>query len=151
MVCPYNKCGKTWTSNRVLIDFFFFFNSRLHRSLKVLSESTHRLSFPRLMWIRHRTMLNTTASLQCPPIIFLKNSSEVGRVVGANVGKIQSLIKTHEGGSSFGGTGQTLGGGGNSSNSNTTSGSPSNRKRGSMDNAPYHIKLWTAFVSPLES
>lgn len=78
-----------------------------------------------------------------PTIVFLKNGSEVGRVVGADVGKIQSLIKTHEGGSSFSGTGQTLGG--TSNNSNTTSGSPSNRKRGPMDDAPYHIKLWTAF------
>ncbi|KAF9282173.1 hypothetical protein BGZ68_006178 [Mortierella alpina] len=34
-----------------------------------------------------------------PTILFFKNKSEVGRVVGADVGKIQSLIKTYEGGS----------------------------------------------------
>lgn len=75
-----------------------------------------------------------------PTIVFLKDRSEVGRVVGANVGKIQSLIKTHEGGSSFNGAGQTLGG--TSSVSDTTL---SNRRKRSMDDAPYHIKLWTAF------
>ncbi|KAF9352810.1 hypothetical protein BGX34_011960 [Mortierella sp. NVP85] len=73
-----------------------------------------------------------------PTIVFFKNRSEVGRVIGADVNKIQSLIKTHEGGSSFSGTGQTLGG--ESSNTRTTS----NRKRG-VDDAPYHVKLWTAF------
>lgn len=46
-----------------------------------------------------------------PTIIFLKNKAEVGRVVGANLAEIQSLIKKHEGGDAFSGTGQTLGGG----------------------------------------
>lgn len=80
-----------------------------------------------------------------PTIIFLKNRSEVGRVKGANVGEIQSLIKTYEGGSSFSGAGQTLGGGSSSNSSNMTSTSSSNQRRSSVDGAPYHIKLWTAF------
>ncbi|KAF9571552.1 hypothetical protein EC968_000447 [Mortierella alpina] len=59
-----------------------------------------------------------------PTIVFLKNKVEVGRVVGANLAEIKSLIKKHSGGDAFSGAGQTLGGGSNSSvgeNSNSTS------------------------------
>lgn len=75
-----------------------------------------------------------------PTILFFKNKSEVGRVVGADVGKIQSYIKSYEGGSSFSGSGQTLGGGG----SNLSAKAPESKKKGNLDNAPYHIRLWTA-------
>ncbi|KAG0003889.1 hypothetical protein BGZ80_001243 [Entomortierella chlamydospora] len=74
-----------------------------------------------------------------PTILFFKNRSEVGRVVGADVGKIQSLIKSHESGSSFSGSGQTLGSGSNANGS----GKPTQRKN-QLANAPYHIRLWTA-------
>ncbi|KAF9584218.1 hypothetical protein BGW38_007211 [Lunasporangiospora selenospora] len=77
-----------------------------------------------------------------PTIIFFKNRSEVGRVVGADVGKIKSLIKTYEGGSSFSGSGQTLGGSSSGSSSHTTS--TSNKSAGNMDNVPYHLRLLTA-------
>ncbi|KAI1300687.1 hypothetical protein EDD11_006049 [Mortierella claussenii] len=93
-----------------------------------------------------------------PTILFFKNRSEVGRVVGADVGKIQTLIKTHEGGSSFSGAGQTLGSGGGvgggengaSSTIHSVSGSfaspaSSGLKRNRLDDAPYHMRLWTAF------
>ncbi|KAG0250075.1 hypothetical protein BG011_008669 [Mortierella polycephala] len=83
-----------------------------------------------------------------PTILFFKNRSEVGRVVGADVGKIQSLIKTYEGGSSFSGTGQTLGGGSGSGSGTGTkpslSSSSSGRKRNEVDGAPYYMRLWTA-------
>ncbi|KAF9385877.1 UBX domain-containing protein 1 [Podila verticillata] len=75
-----------------------------------------------------------------PTILFFKNKSEVGRVVGADVSKIQSYIKSYEGGSSFSGSGQTLGGGGN----NLAAKAPESKKKGNLDNAPYHIRLWTA-------
>ncbi|KAG0037026.1 hypothetical protein BGZ82_003274 [Podila clonocystis] len=45
-----------------------------------------------------------------PTILFFKQKAEVGRVVGANTGEIQALIKKHEGGDSFVGTGHSLGG-----------------------------------------
>ncbi|KAF9906026.1 hypothetical protein EC991_001108 [Linnemannia zychae] len=47
-----------------------------------------------------------------PTIVFFVNQEEVGRVVGADVAQIQSLIKKHETGDAFSGTGagQTLGG-----------------------------------------
>ncbi|KAG0015945.1 hypothetical protein BGZ81_011468 [Podila clonocystis] len=77
-----------------------------------------------------------------PTILFFKNKSEVGRVVGADVGKIQSYIKSYEGGSSFSGSGQTLGGGSGSGNNLTKA--PESKKKGNLDNAPYHIRLWTA-------
>ncbi|KAF9111528.1 hypothetical protein BGX27_004786 [Mortierella sp. AM989] len=76
-----------------------------------------------------------------PTILFFKNRSEVGRVVGADVGKIQSLIKSYEGGSSFSGSGQTLGGSNSTSGKNTSS---SGQRRNQVDDAPYHIRLWTA-------
>jgi len=83
-----------------------------------------------------------------PTILFFKNKSEVGRVVGADAGKIQSLIKTYEGGSSFSGSGQTLGGGGGNTlggtNSNAYGSSSSAAKKGNLDNAPYHVRLLTA-------
>ncbi|GJJ76395.1 thioredoxin 1 [Entomortierella parvispora] len=85
-----------------------------------------------------------------PTILFFKNKSEVGRVVGADVGKIQSLIKTYEGGSSFSGSGQTLGGGGNTlGGANSPAGkasgsSSSGAKKGNLDDAPYHVRLLTA-------
>ncbi|KAF9355873.1 hypothetical protein BGX26_006023 [Mortierella sp. AD094] len=80
-----------------------------------------------------------------PTILFFKNRSEVGRVVGADVGKIQSLIKSHEGGSSFSGSGQTLGGGSSTSSSGkTTQSTLSGQRRSQLDDAPYHIRLWTA-------
>ncbi|KAF9967809.1 hypothetical protein BGZ70_008119 [Mortierella alpina] len=76
-----------------------------------------------------------------PTILFFKNKSEVGRVVGADVGKIQSFIKTYEGGSSFSGSGQTLGG----SSASFSSSSPSSRPtKGRVDDAPYYMRLWTA-------
>ncbi|KAI8599691.1 thioredoxin-like protein [Dissophora ornata] len=50
-----------------------------------------------------------------PTIVFFKERSEVGRVVGANVGEIQAMIKKYEGGDAFAGTGQTLGGSDNPS------------------------------------
>ncbi|KAF9947247.1 hypothetical protein BGZ70_002800 [Mortierella alpina] len=56
-----------------------------------------------------------------PTIIFLKNKVEVGRVVGANLAEIQSLIKKHEGGDAFSGAGQTLGGGSNGGESSASS------------------------------
>ncbi|KAG0215439.1 hypothetical protein BGX28_010144 [Mortierella sp. GBA30] len=77
-----------------------------------------------------------------PTILFFKNRSEVGRVVGADVGKIQSLIKTYEGGSSFSGSGQMLGG--SSSSTAASESSSSRNKKGRIDDAPYHIRLWTA-------
>ncbi|KAF8956657.1 hypothetical protein BGZ46_002344, partial [Entomortierella lignicola] len=76
-----------------------------------------------------------------PTIVFIKNRSEVGRVVGADTGKIQSLIKAHEGGSSFSGSGQTLGGGSNASSARPP---VSGQRRNQTDDAPYHIRLWTA-------
>lgn len=71
------------SKSRRLFDFFFFSTGlllidlctiitgvdlvrRLHQSLKVSSESTRRLSSPKLMWSKHRIVLNTMASLQCP-------------------------------------------------------------------------------------
>ncbi|KAF9109818.1 hypothetical protein BGX27_007155 [Mortierella sp. AM989] len=54
-----------------------------------------------------------------PTIIFFKSNSEVGRVVGANMNEIQALIKKFEGGDSFLGTGQTLGGSSGASASGT--------------------------------
>ncbi|KAF9214264.1 hypothetical protein BGZ59_004024 [Podila verticillata] len=45
-----------------------------------------------------------------PTILFFKQKAEVGRVVGANTSEIQALIKKHEGGDSFIGTGHSLGG-----------------------------------------
>ncbi|KAG0041161.1 hypothetical protein BGZ83_002229 [Gryganskiella cystojenkinii] len=60
-----------------------------------------------------------------PTIVFFKSKSEVGRVVGADVTKIEALIKTHQGGDSFVGTGQTLGGGSGGSSSTGTTGTPS--------------------------
>ncbi|KAG0036941.1 hypothetical protein BGZ82_003424 [Podila clonocystis] len=77
-----------------------------------------------------------------PTILFFKNKSEVGRVVGADVGKIQSYIKSYEGGSSFSGSGQTLGGG--SGSGNNLAKAPESKKKGNLDNAPYHFRLWTA-------
>ncbi|KAF9173019.1 hypothetical protein BGX21_001946 [Mortierella sp. AD011] len=74
-----------------------------------------------------------------PTILFFKNRSEVGRVVGADVGKIQSLIKSHESGSSFSGSGQTLGG-----SSSTNGSGKTTQRKSQLDNAPYHIRLWTA-------
>ncbi|KAF9172410.1 hypothetical protein BGX21_003451 [Mortierella sp. AD011] len=56
-----------------------------------------------------------------PTVVFFKSSSEVGRVVGANVGEIQALIKKHEGGNAFLGTGHTLGGTSSLSGSSTVS------------------------------
>jgi len=50
-----------------------------------------------------------------PTILFFKSTVEIGRVVGADSQKIETLIKTHQGGDSFVGTGQTLGGGSGSS------------------------------------
>ncbi|KAF9430205.1 hypothetical protein BGZ94_007910 [Podila epigama] len=80
-----------------------------------------------------------------PTILFFKNKSEVRRVVGADVGKIQSYIKSYEGGSSFSGTGQTLGGSGNSLNSpGGAAPAPVLKKKVNLDNAPYHVRLWTA-------
>ncbi|KAF9940780.1 hypothetical protein BGZ67_006797 [Mortierella alpina] len=60
-----------------------------------------------------------------PTIIFLKNKVEVGRVVGANLAEIQSLIKKHEGGDAFSGAGQTLGGGSSDGRSSSSSASTS--------------------------
>ncbi|KAG0257862.1 hypothetical protein BG011_003715 [Mortierella polycephala] len=40
-----------------------------------------------------------------PTILFLKNSFEVGRMVGANADEILLVIKKHEGGDVFPGTG----------------------------------------------
>ncbi|KAF9189546.1 hypothetical protein BGZ51_005619 [Haplosporangium sp. Z 767] len=54
-----------------------------------------------------------------PTIVFFKNSSEVGRVVGANVSEIQAMIKKHEGGDAFSGTGLTLGGSSSTGSSNS--------------------------------
>ena len=86
-----------------------------------------------------------------PTILFFKNRSEVGRVVGADVGKIQGYIKSYEGGSSFSGSGQTLGGSGSSSGgSNVPKTAPASQKRGNLDDAPYHVRLLTA-VSHLSS
>ncbi|KAF9135745.1 hypothetical protein BGW39_000615 [Mortierella sp. 14UC] len=47
-----------------------------------------------------------------PTIVFFVKQEEVGRVVGTDVAQIQSLIKKHETGDAFSGTGagQTLGG-----------------------------------------
>lgn len=86
-----------------------------------------------------------------PTILFFKNRSEVGRVVGADVGKIQGYIKSYEGGSSFSGSGQTLGGSSSSSGgSNIPKAAPAGQKKGNLDDAPYHIRLLTA-VSHLSS
>jgi thiol-disulfide isomerase/thioredoxin len=86
-----------------------------------------------------------------PTILFFKNRSEVGRVVGADVGKIQGYIKSYEGGSSFSGTGQTLGGSGSSSGgSNIRAAAPGGQKKNGLDDAPYHVRLITA-VSHLSS
>ncbi|KAF9911865.1 hypothetical protein EC991_001769 [Linnemannia zychae] len=87
-----------------------------------------------------------------PTILFFKNRSEVGRVVGADIGKIQSYIKTYEGGSSFSGSGQTLGGSGSSSGGNNLPklAAPTGQKKGELDDAPYHVRLLTA-VSHLSS
>ncbi|KAG9073300.1 hypothetical protein KI688_001092 [Linnemannia hyalina] len=76
-----------------------------------------------------------------PTILFFKNRSEVARVVGADVGKIQGYIKSYEGGSSFSGGGQTLGGSGGS---NVPKASPAVQKKGNLDNAPYHVRLLIA-------
>ncbi|KAF9331568.1 hypothetical protein BG006_005563 [Podila minutissima] len=57
-----------------------------------------------------------------PTILFFKQNAEVARVVGANTGEIQALIKKHEGGDSFVGTGHSLGG---SSHSGGASACPS--------------------------
>ncbi|KAF9546640.1 hypothetical protein EC957_009563 [Mortierella hygrophila] len=82
-----------------------------------------------------------------PTILFFKNRSEVARVVGADVGKIQGYIKSYEGGSSFSGGGQTLGGSGGSNVPKAASGV---QKKGNLDNAPYHVRLLIA-VSHLSS
>ncbi|KAF9144274.1 hypothetical protein BGX30_013331 [Mortierella sp. GBA39] len=82
-----------------------------------------------------------------PTILFFKNRSEVARVVGADVGKIQGYIKSYEGGSSFSGGGQTLGGSGGS---NVPKAAPAVQKKGNLDNAPYHVRLLIA-VSHLTS
>ncbi|KAF9082544.1 hypothetical protein BGX23_012348 [Mortierella sp. AD031] len=79
-----------------------------------------------------------------PTILFFKNRSEVARVVGADVGKIQSYIKSYEGGSSFSGSGQTLGGSGSSSSAPPKAAAPAGQKKGGVDDAPYHVRLWTA-------
>lgn len=57
-----------------------------------------------------------------PTIVFIVNKTEVARVVGADVAQIQSLIKKHENGDAFSGTGagQTLGGGASSTTTTTT-------------------------------
>ncbi|KAF9148819.1 hypothetical protein BG015_009443 [Linnemannia schmuckeri] len=87
-----------------------------------------------------------------PTILFFKNRYEVARVVGADVSKIQSYIKTYEGGSSFSGSGQTLGGSGSSSGGSNIpkAAASAGRKRGNVDDAPYHVRLLTA-VSHLSS
>ncbi|KAG0292116.1 hypothetical protein BGZ96_004531 [Linnemannia gamsii] len=91
-----------------------------------------------------------------PTILFFKNRSEVARVVGADVGKIQSYIKSYEGGSSFSGSGQTLGGSGSSSGSSSggsnipKTAASAGQKKGNLENAPYHVRLLTA-VSHLSS
>ncbi|KAF9124875.1 hypothetical protein BGW39_007834 [Mortierella sp. 14UC] len=81
-----------------------------------------------------------------PTILFFKNRSEVARVVGADVGKIQSYIKSYEGGSSFSGSGQTLGGSGSSSGGSNIpkAVAPAGQKKGGLDDAPYHVRLLTA-------
>ncbi|KAG0255272.1 hypothetical protein DFQ27_006330 [Actinomortierella ambigua] len=104
-----------------------------------------------------------------PTIVFVKGGSEVGRVVGADAGKIQALIKQHESSGAFSGTGQTLGGGSSSSaqrgggassssssgTSTTTSstsaaGSSRNqgarRREGDLNHAPYYLKVWVALT-----
>ncbi|KAF9913510.1 hypothetical protein BX616_009942 [Lobosporangium transversale] len=78
-----------------------------------------------------------------PTILFFKNRSEVGRVVGSNVGKIQSLIKTYEDGTAFSGAGQTLDGSRKTARNNSSSTSSGFRKT-HIDNTPYHVRLWTA-------
>ncbi|KAG0297023.1 hypothetical protein BGZ96_007907 [Linnemannia gamsii] len=57
-----------------------------------------------------------------PTIVFIVNKTEVARVVGADVAQIQSLVKKHETGDAFSGTGagQTLGGGASSTTTTTT-------------------------------
>ncbi|KAG0340159.1 hypothetical protein BG004_006535 [Podila humilis] len=82
-----------------------------------------------------------------PTILFFKNKTEVGRVVGADVGKIQSYIKSYEGGSSFSGSGQTLGSGGSNGSSlgGTAKSAPETNRKVSLDNTRYHTRLWTAF------
>lgn len=57
-----------------------------------------------------------------PTIVFIVNKTEVARVVGADVAQIQSLIKKHETGDAFSGTGagQTLGGEASSTTTTTT-------------------------------
>lgn len=61
-----------------------------------------------------------------PTIVFFKSNVEVGRVVGADTTKIEALIKTHQGGDSFIGTGQTLGGGSSLGASSSTGTSNAN-------------------------
>ncbi|KAG0280989.1 hypothetical protein BGZ95_007515 [Linnemannia exigua] len=58
-----------------------------------------------------------------PTIVFFVNQEEVGRVVGADVAQIQSLIKKHGTGDAFSGTGagQTLGGSATTTTTTTTS------------------------------
>ncbi|KAF9427502.1 hypothetical protein BGZ94_004767 [Podila epigama] len=56
-----------------------------------------------------------------PTILFFKQKVEVGRVVGANTSDIQALIKKHEGGDSFVGTGYSLGGSHGQSSSSSSS------------------------------
>ncbi|KAF9141684.1 hypothetical protein BG015_001208 [Linnemannia schmuckeri] len=57
-----------------------------------------------------------------PTIVMIVNKTEVARVVGADVAQIQSLIKKHETGDAFSGTGagQTLGGRAGSTITTTT-------------------------------
>ncbi|KAF9976425.1 hypothetical protein BGZ73_008627 [Actinomortierella ambigua] len=99
-----------------------------------------------------------------PTIIFVKGRSEIARVVGADAGKIQALIKQHESSGAFSGTGQTLGGGssaqrGGTSSSASATGSPSSSSQttgrshgrgrhggGDLDNAPYYAKVWLALT-----
>ncbi|KAF9915702.1 hypothetical protein BX616_005582 [Lobosporangium transversale] len=57
-----------------------------------------------------------------PTIVFMKNGSEVGRIVGADVGQIQALIKKHDDGNVFSGVGQTLGGSSSGSSSSAYDG-----------------------------
>lgn len=57
-----------------------------------------------------------------PTIVMIVNKTEVGRVVGADVAQIQTLIKKHETGDAFSGTGagQTLGGASSTTTTTTT-------------------------------
>ncbi|KAF9159637.1 hypothetical protein DFQ26_006320 [Actinomortierella ambigua] len=106
-----------------------------------------------------------------PTIVFVKGGSEVGRVVGADSGKIQALIKQHESSGAFSGTGQTLGGGssssaqrggGGASSSSSSSGTSTTtsstsaagsgrnqgarRREGDLNHAPYYLKVWVALT-----